>query len=370
MIIISLKAVVLAVLLLMVGVAAVMAFLQHKDFEKRQRDLVRASDIQKVFDLAPFGVLVIRDGSGHLQYANDCACQLLTLAQPSGVLPDLPWRACLLADLSATQFQEGPRYRTVSLSERKSIGWWIHRLPTGYWVLLTDLNRQHQIENATQSFVDSLSHELRTPLTAILAHIEVLRRPDIPELAQTASLDVIHRETLRLSRLVHELLVLNRLEIMTEMPVQPLNVVLLAEDCISEVFPLAEARKISILLDADSPIHPIPGNQDYLKQVFLNLLDNAIKYCRAGDEINVEMRNSSQGVSCQIMDSGPGIPREHLPYVTQKFYRANDNTDGSGLGLALVSEILRRHNSRLELRSLTEGERTGTTARFILPAKD
>jgi two-component system phosphate regulon sensor histidine kinase PhoR len=184
---------------------------------------------------------------------------------------------------------------------------------------------------------------------------------------QEVSLNLIHQETHRLARLVQDLLTLGRLETSADLGERPINLLLLIEDAISEVFPLAETKQLSISLEADSPLKLVRGNEDYLKQAVLNLLDNALKYCRAGDEIKVSVKNDPNGVSCSVADTGPGISAEHLPHLTRRFYRVNKAVEGTGLGLALVDEILRRHRSELKIESQSDGPQTGTTFRFVLP---
>jgi two-component system phosphate regulon sensor histidine kinase PhoR len=164
------------------------------------------------------------------------------------------------------------------------------------------------------------------------------------------------------------MLELGRLETATEIERRAVNLLALVEQAVACTAPQAEERKITISLQADAPLSPVVGDADRLMQVFLNLLDNAVKYSRPGDRTFVSLRQVEQGVECSVRDSGPGIPAEHLPHVTRRFYRAAPQAvEGSGLGLALVEEILRRHDSRLEIESRTEGEDTGTCVRFVLP---
>ncbi len=112
------------------------------------------------------------------------------------------------------------------------------------------------------------------------------------------------------------------------------------------------------------------GAADRLHQVFLNLLENALLYCRPGDRVTISLRRTPKGVECVVCDTGPGIPAEHLPHITRPFYRAAPQAvPGSGLGLAIVEEVLRRHGSRLEIESRTEGPERGTQVRFVLPAE-
>jgi signal transduction histidine kinase len=109
------------------------------------------------------------------------------------------------------------------------------------------------------------------------------------------------------------------------------------------------------------------GNPDKLKQLFINLLDNALKYCQPGDSITVSLTAVHETVQCQVADTGAGIPAEHLPRLTEQFYRGRRDVPGSGLGLAIVAEIVRQHNGRLSITSHTEGAEKGTAVVFTLP---
>ncbi len=362
----SLKLLLIIGLLVIAGLL-VLAILLDRRFARR--DEWNTAELRPAFESAPFGLLLLNQAS--LIYANPAARRLLNPLPESGPLPNTAgWRDALLADLlSARQTPQGSSYRLLSLSDDHHISWTIFPLTDGRTSLafVLDLSQQRKLESSSRLFLNTLSHELRTPLTAILAHVEVLRRADTPLSVQEVSLDLIHQETHRLARLVQDLLTLGRLETTADLGERPVNLLLLIEDAISEVFPLAEARQLSISLEADSPLKLVRGNEDYLKQAVLNLLDNALKYCRAGDEIKVSVKNDPGGVSCCVADTGPGISTEHLPHLTRRFYRVNKSVEGTGLGLALVDEILRRHHSQLTIESQSEGPQTGTTFRFVLP---
>jgi len=167
--------------------------------------------------------------------------------------------------------------------------------------------------------------------------------------------------------MVHLMLELGRLETSPEIDRLPVDLVDLAERAISSLASQAQERGIHFSLEADSPLPTVWGDPDRLMQVFLNLLDNVLKHCRPGDQATIILRRTEGGVLCAVQDTGPGIPAEHLPHITRRFYRAaKQEVEGSGLGLALVEEILRRHGSRLEISSQTEGE-TGTCVQFVLP---
>ncbi len=324
-----------------------------------------------LFEAMPLGVIFLSRDLRCL-YANAKANNLLGTLTQGDKLPDKPWREELYKDLEKVHQFSGQQtyYRTLSLPADQTLNWWLNALPDATIITLTDLTSQTRTEKNARLFLSNLSHEIRTPLTAILAHIEVIRLPELPLAAQQNSLNLIHQATSRISHLVQDLLELSRLEMSSELDDEHrlVDILLVAEQAISEVIMTAEERQISISLDTNSPLPKVIGNPDRLKRVLLNVLDNAIKYSRPGDQINVKLEKTcSEKLSITIQDTGPGISPEHLPYITQRLYRGNTDIPGSGIGLALVEEILRRHHSSLEIESQSSGEQTGTTVRFVLP---
>jgi len=227
------------------------------------------------------------------------------------------------------------------------------------------------VEQAAGFLLIYLSHDLRRPLATLLTHLEVLRLPHIPDETRQQSIHLMQVEARRMARLVHDMLELGRLETSAELERRPVDLLAVVEAALAQVRPQAEAQQMTLSLQADMPLPLVVGDADRLKQVFLNLLDNAVKYSRPGDRVIVSLQPTpaGDGVACAVCDTGPGIPAEHLPHVTRRFYRAvPDEIEGSGLGLAVVAEILRRHQSRLDIESRSEGAETGTCARFVLPA--
>jgi len=219
-------------------------------------------------------------------------------------------------------------------------------------------------------FLSDLAHELRTPLATLLTHLAVLRLPHISADTRQQSVQLMEQEAKRMSRLVHDLLELGYLETAPAIEQRPVNLRALVSQVTAQSAPVAEERKIVISIQVDGGDLFTLGDADRLRQVFLNLLDNAVKYSRVGDSVSVRVhRQSDHTILCEVRDTGPGIPAEHLPNVTRRFYRGvSEEIGGSGLGLAVVKEILRRHQSELEITSQTEGAATGTTVRFVLPA--
>jgi len=367
MFVVQLKWLLFAFLLLLTIAVAVAVWLDRR---LRQKEPDRRAALWSVLEGAPFGVLVL-EGPHTCRYANPYARRLLGLASPPCPLPGTAWAQLLNEDRAAARLEmdiEG-RYRSVSLPSEQVVRWWVAPWGDLDLAFLLDVTAQQRAEQAARLLLSDLSHELRTPLATILTHLEVLLLPDISKEIGRQSLRLLKAEAQRMARLVNDMLELGRLETTVELERRPVDLLTVVEEAMAQIAPQAEEREIAISLEADAPLPLILGNADRLKQVFLNLLDNAVRYSRPGDRVVVSLRRVREGIACTVSDTGPGIPAEHLPYVTRRFYRAvPEGEGGSGLGLALVKEILRLHQSKLSIESQTEGEETGTCVRFVLPA--
>jgi len=368
MLVLELRALFLGLLLATVGAALLALWLDRRRVGRRAIETFADPALHAVLEHAPFGWMVLESAERYV-YANECARRLLGLAAPSGPISGVEWGFFLdddRADVRRGRAPEG-RYRVLRLPSGRAIRWWLMSGQRWDYLFLLDVTPQYEAEEARTQLFAGLSHELRTPVGAILTHLEILRLPDIPEGTKQQSLHLLQAEARRLARMVHLMLELGRLETSPEIDRRPVDLLDLAERAISSLAPQAEERSIRFSLEADSPLPTVWGDPDRLMQVFLNLLDNVLKHCRPGDRATVILRRADGGVLCAVRDTGPGIPTEHLPHITRRFYRAaKQEVEGSGLGLALVEEILRRHGGRLEISSQTEGE-TGTCVQFVLP---
>lgn len=331
-----------------------------------------AEGLGEVLERAPFGWLMLVGARGY-RYANPYARRLLDLSDPTGTLPETQWSALLAADrLDARERSTGTGcYRTTALSPERTVRWWVAPCGERDVAFLLDVTAQKQTEQAATYLLSGLSHELRTPLAAIMTHLEVLYLPDVPEETREQSLRLLKSETKRMARLINLMLALGRLETSTEIEQRPVDLLDLVERALAHAGPQAEEKGLTISLQADTPLPLVRGDADRLMQVFLNLLDNVVKHCRPGDRAEVSLQVVSEGLACVVRDTGPGIPEKHLSHITRRFYRAvPQSVEGSGLGLALVEEIVRRHDSRLEIESRTGGQAHGTRVRLVLPVFD
>ena len=222
------------------------------------------------------------------------------------------------------------------------------------------------VKKINETAIKIVSHELRTPLTAIKGWGETILEDPIKDEALTKrGLNVIISESERLTSLVEELLDFSRME-NGNLTMRMSSMDVLAElDEAVFVFKDRSMREGKELLYNVSEVPaPMTGDPNRIKQVFVNILDNSFKYTEAGGTISVTAKAENGFVTITIADTGCGIPTADIPYVTEKFYKANASVRGSGIGLAVVNEIVKRHNGTLSLNSI-EGK--GTTVTVVFP---
>ncbi len=240
---------------------------------------------------------------------------------------------------------------------------WRNRFP------LSTLSSPDGSESQLRPFLTDLAHELRTPLAVLLTHLEIQRSSTVPNETKQESIRLLQAEARRMSQMVNNILELGELETHGVSMRRPVNLYALAGDVVAESSPRAAERRMTLTLQADSNQMWVKGDEFRLKQVLLNLLDNALKYSRPQDRVTISLERdkAQQQIICVVRDTGPGIAAEHLPQLKRRFYRATrEQTVGSGLGLTLVDTILRLHESQLEIESKTDGADLGTRMRFVL----
>jgi two-component system phosphate regulon sensor histidine kinase PhoR len=365
----NLKYLLFILLLFIISLLVLAIWLDRRD--RRGPLLARLPDtntLLPILEQAPFGYCILK--GLHVHYANATARHLLGLAASAGTLPETIWVPLLTEDreLARQEVASLGRYRHVPLEFNQFIQWWVFPTDDLDIVFVLDVTAQQRAKQTSQFLFSGFSHELRTPIATILTHLEVLSVPNVSDEIKQQSVHLLKQEAQRMTRLVNQMLMLGRLEAEVEIEHRPVNLLNLVDETVFQVTPTAEENNMTISLEADTPLPSIAGDAGRLKQVFLNLLENAIKYAKPGGKITVSLQQAADGIACTVADDGPGIPAEHLPRLTHRFYRADpQNVQGSGLGLAIVTEILRHHRSRLEINSRTQGEQTGTQVHFTLP---
>ncbi len=253
-------------------------------------------------------------------------------------------------------------------------------------IVFHDVSNLRRAESLRSDFVANVSHELKTPLATLIGFLETLKGPARnDEKARERFLDIMLTEAQRMSRIVADLLSLSRIELNEhQSPEGEADLKRLLGSVVDGLTLKAQARGIIIRTPDPSRLPHVPGDADELTQVVQNLVDNALKYCRdqAVVTISAEIitdpsllrlhlphpKGVKAAVALSINDQGPGIAREHIPRLTERFYRVDTarsrDLGGTGLGLAIVKHIVNRHRGKLEIQSVL-GQ--GSTFTIYLP---
>ena len=239
-------------------------------------------------------------------------------------------------------------------------------------VLLADQTARDAVERMRADFVANASHELRTPLAAILGYVETLLEPDAGGDAAVRQrfLTIIDSEARRMQQLVLDLLSISRVEATKHvLPTEQVDVSGLMASVVKELRAAGVARAADISLDAPVGLPHVRGDTAQLSQVLHNLIGNALKYGRPGTPVRVQAERATDAMlRITVSDQGDGIAPEHLPRLTERFYRVDSARSravgGTGLGLAIVRHIVERHRGQLDIASELG---VGTTVTVRLP---
>ena len=256
-------------------------------------------------------------------------------------------------------------------------------------ILLRDVTGTQRLDSLRSDFIANVSHELKTPLATLLGFIETMRGPAKDDaVAQERFLGIMHDQASRMSRLVSDLLSLSRIELHEHSRPQGNADLARVLGSVADGLGLrAQARKIAIRLPDPDLLPCVPGDPDELAQVFQNLIDNALKYGKEGTNVTIEatiisdpvqlkthlpgLRDPKGMVAVAVRDEGDGIERQHLPRLTERFYRVDAarsrDLGGTGLGLAIVKHIVNRHRGSLDVDS-TMGQ--GSVFTVYLPLSE
>ncbi|HQA60635.1 MAG: ATP-binding protein [Tepidanaerobacteraceae bacterium] len=241
----------------------------------------------------------------------------------------------------------------------------------GVLAVLQDVTRERKLEDLRREFLGDVSHELRTPLTYLQGYTEALLDNMVKnEEERSRYLNIILEETLRLRRLVDELLDLSHIEAgHLDIKKNSISIESIVEKVSKKVHPLCDSKKIELEIDIQGDIPLIVADEDRIEQVLINLVDNAVRYSPKDSKVTVKVRPSDEGVIVTVKDSGQGIPPEELPFVWERFYKVDKSRErkksGTGLGLAIVKKIVELHNGRVWAQNCDEG---GAEFSFYLPS--
>ncbi len=318
-------------------------------------------------------------GDGTVRYANDRATAVFGIEAGELLTFRLRYPELIAAFGRVTRGQ-GPQL--IQFDERvpteKTFSAWFAPLDgpdgdEGYLLILDDLTQARATERMRVDFVANASHELRTPLASLAGFVETLQgaAKDDAE-ARGRFLTMMHEQATRMSRLIEDLLSLSRVEMRAHVrPSALVDLVAILRHVVDMMAPLAKEMGVTIEAQLPPDKIMIQGDHDELVQVFSNLIENACKYGQSGQRVIVraDAADGKGPCSASVIDFGPGILPEHLPRLTERFYRVDADESrrhrGTGLGLAIVKHIITRHRARLQIES-----RPGQGARFVVQFPD
>lgn len=221
-------------------------------------------------------------------------------------------------------------------------------------------------ENNRTEFISQISHELRTPLTAITGWAETIAFDPAVQGDSLKGINIITKEAERLTNMVKELLEFTRIQDgRFNLRIELIDIAAELEDALFTYGELMRQAGMQVNYKSpDNDIALIPGDPERLKQVFLNLLDNAMKHAPEGDKIDVALKEEGGRIIITVRDHGPGIPKGELPHVKEKFYKGSSKNRGTGIGLSVCDEIITRHGGVLDIRTPEDG---GCQVSILLP---
>lgn len=341
-----------------------------------------------VLDVLRDGIVLL-DGKGNVVAANRSAYQILgnqvkdrplmlTLRQPNAVEAVRRVLDGKARTADAEIEFAGPVRRFFSLEVESLTGGGIG--PIRAAVALHEVTALKAAETMRADFVANVSHELRSPLSSLTGFIETLQtsaRDDAA--AQEKFLKIMSGEAARMARLIDDLLSLSRIESSEHVhPTGRVDIDAVVRRVVDALAPHAQQKSISIVIDAPDAVPAVTGDEDQLTQVFQNLIDNGIKYGAVGTDVRIGIAPVARirdvgglGVEIGVSNWGEGIAEDHLPRLTERFYRVDKGRSramgGTGLGLAIVKHIVSRHRGRLDMTSTPGAETVFTVTLPVAP---
>ncbi len=335
---------------------------EHEDARNRARKLLELLRAYRALgDALPDALVVVERDSQRILWFNAAATRLLKLQHPADTgaplgerLQPLPVAHWLAAGRNAEPINEigSPHDPGLRLGLR------LVPYSEDIWVVIArDVTRLTRLEQVRRDFVANVSHELRTPLTVVHGYLEMLNESGLDPAEQPAwapMLEEMQRQSQRMNQLVEDLLTLSRLEAQEAVEDEVVAMAPMLATLRREAEALSQGRhEVAV---ADEAGADLLGSTRELHSAFSNLVSNAVRYTREGGRISITFaRSAGGGAVLAVTDTGFGIPRDHLPRLTERFYRVSASRSrekgGTGLGLAIVKHVLGLHQARLEIDS-------------------
>jgi two-component system, OmpR family, phosphate regulon sensor histidine kinase PhoR len=328
--------------------------------QNTQSNSARLQSFLSAIHASPNGVVVM-DSEQRIEWCNQTAAQLLGLDAVRDVgqhLVHLVRNPQVVDYLAANNWTEEVRFERLALQ--------LHPYKDQALLLVRDITDIERADQMRRDFVANVSHEIRTPLTVLTGFIETLQNLDLNRAEQHQYLQLMQAQSQRMQALVDDLLTLSKLDEQAKPKLERVDVPALLVQCEQEARSLAQtlSRDLTITFERDAQTDLI-GSTSELHSAFSNLITNAVRYTPNGGDVHVSWQNGTFAVR----DTGQGIAPEHLPRITERFYRvdqsrarAAEDLSGTGLGLAIVKHVAQRHGAKLEVESALG---VGSTFRLV-----
>lgn len=358
-------------------IAQIVRLHRRKRFHK-QRFVQLMRQLQRSTAALPDGVVIL-NAQREIVWFNRMAGRLLNLRRVAdlGIRVEHLLRAPEFVRYLAGQDFANPVIVRTTSGEDGFLSLQVAPYGDGQLLLLVrDVTRQMRLEAVRRDFVANASHELRSPLTVISGYLETLAQEPTLDSELKAPIAEMRRQAERMTNIIRDLLELSRLEETEEIEGGvPVDVAALAALLRKDVL-ARSVRPHEVRLRIESPLQLL-GDEPEIHSAFSNLVDNAAKYTPPGGSIEIRWWADAQGGHFGVSDTGMGIPPEHIPRLTERFYRVDQGrsraTGGSGLGLAIVKHVLQRHGASLEVQSELDSGSTFTChfppQRLVPPAR-
>ncbi len=329
---------------------------RQRDVHNRKRrllDMLRA--YRAAAAVLPDAVVIIDRNSQRVVWFNEASERLLGFHYPrdkdipvAQLLQPLPIAVWMTAGQHAEPMIDAPspldphirlNLRLIPYSEQQ-------------WLLVArDISKLMHLEQVRRDFVANVSHELRTPLTVIHGYLELFDTDDMPE--WRPMFEEMRRQSQRMAQIVEDLLTLSRLEAQELLPAEIVSMPALLQTLRREGEALSQGRHTIVVEDAAAL--NLLGSTKELHSAFSNLVSNAVRYTPTGGRITIRFLPDGDGAVLAVHDTGYGIPAQHLPRITERFYRVSTSrsreSGGTGLGLSIVKHVIAMHQARLEIAS-------------------
>ena len=305
----------------------------------------------------PDGVIVLRSDST-IEWFNETASRQLDLRFPTDIgqrVDNLIRHPDFVSFLDRGDYEEPVQIPAPDDESRMFV---IHIVPYAHeqrLMVVRDITRMYRLEQIRRDFVANVSHELGTPLTVISGYLESLQERNGDSVnGAIEALQQMRHQTDRMQNIVKDLLLLSRLESETSIKMNKIRIASLIRDIVNDFDQEITAKHQRLQLDINDNLC-IYGNEQELYSAFSNLLSNAVKYNDNNSDIKISWQRHDNGARFSISDSGPGIASQHIPRLTERFYRVDVGRSrargGTGLGLAIVKHVLGHHHADLKIDS-------------------